>query len=31
MVRDQVKVNNLEHELDSLSGQLSNTYEELSA
>jgi HD-GYP domain-containing protein (c-di-GMP phosphodiesterase class II) len=30
MMRDQVRLNGLEHELDSLSGQLANTYEELS-
>jgi putative nucleotidyltransferase with HDIG domain len=30
MVRDQVRLNSLEQELDSLSGQLANTYEELS-
>src|SRR5688572_17802742 len=30
MVRDTVKLNGLEQELDSLSGQLANTYEELS-
>jgi len=30
MVRDQVKLVGLEHELESLSGQLGNTYEELS-
>lgn len=30
MVRDQVRLANLEQELDSLSGQLANTYEELS-
>jgi len=30
MIRDQVRVAGLEQELDSLSGQLSNTYEELS-
>ncbi|CAN5399707.1 hypothetical protein BH10PLA1_BH10PLA1_02520 [soil metagenome] len=30
MVRDQVRLNSLEGELESLSGQLSNTYEELS-
>jgi HD-GYP domain-containing protein (c-di-GMP phosphodiesterase class II) len=30
MVRDQVRLSGLEHELESLSSQLSNTYEELS-
>src|SRR6202451_3330933 len=30
MMRDQVRLDSLEHELDSLSGQLANTYEELS-
>ncbi len=30
MVRDQVRLTGLEHELDSLSNQLANTYEELS-
>jgi HD-GYP domain-containing protein (c-di-GMP phosphodiesterase class II) len=30
MVRDQVRLAGLEHELDSLSGQLANAYEELS-
>jgi putative nucleotidyltransferase with HDIG domain len=30
MLRDQIRVANMEKELDSLSGQLSNTYEELS-
>ena len=30
MLRDQLRVGSLEQELDSLSGQLSNTYEELS-
>lgn len=30
MIRDQLRLGGLEHELDSLSGQLANTYEELS-
>ncbi|MCC7351858.1 MAG: HD-GYP domain-containing protein [Phycisphaerales bacterium] len=30
MMRDQIRLNGLEQELDSLSGQLANTYEELS-
>src|SRR5205085_12348064 len=30
MIRDQVRIGGLEQELDSLSGQLANTYEELS-
>ena len=30
MLRDQVRLSNMESEIDSLSGQLSNTYEELS-
>src|SRR4030095_13354817 len=30
MIRDQVRLSGLEQELDSLSGQLANTYEELS-